>query len=310
MNEFAAIFPGQGSQSVGMGRELYEASPIVQETFAEADEILRFPLSKLCFEGPDAELTKTVNTQPALLTASVATLRLLQAEGYRPKAAAGHSLGEYSALVAAGAIDFPDALRTVRLRGELMEAAVPSGEGTMGAILGLADADVQAICSEVEGVVEPATYNAPGQVVVAGSVSAVDEALALAKERGARRTQRLNVSGPFHSSLLQEAAERLGEWLDRITIETPAIPVYANVTAAPVRDPMEIRANLSAQVSSPVRWVECVQSMMAAGIDSFVELGPGRVLCGLVRRIDKGATLANVESVETWHAFVGRGGNA
>lgn len=306
MSGVAAIFPGQGSQVVGMSQELADQFAVVRETFAEADAILEFPLSKLCFEGPEEELTKTVNTQPALLTASVATLRLLQAGDFKPVAASGHSLGEYSALVAAGAIRFADALRTVRLRGELMEEAVPSGEGTMGAILGLDDSDVQAICSEVSGTVEPATYNAPGQVVVAGSVTAVDEALEIAKGRGARRTQRLKVSGPFHSSLLRKAGERLAAWLEEIPIERPRIPVYANVTAAPVESPDDIRANLAAQVSSPVRWVECVEGMVASGIGSFVEIGPGRVLSGLVRRIHKGATLANVDSVDGYNAFIGR----
>ena len=306
MGKQAAVFPGQGSQAVGMGKDLAEAYPIVRDTFAEADDILGFPLSELCFNGPEEALTRTVNTQPALLTVSVAIYRLLRSKGFSPQAAAGHSLGEYSALVAAGSLDFADALRTVRLRGRLMEEAVPAGEGTMGAILGLSDDEVIALCREVGGV-EPATFNAPGQVVVAGRTEAVDRALAAAKERGARRTQRLNVSGPFHSSLLAEAGRKLGEWLAGIRIEPPDIPVYANVTARPMSSPEEIRENLAAQVSAPVRWVESVEAMAAAGFDTFVEVGPGRVLSGLVKRIAREASVENFGSAEDLARLEGDG---
>src|SRR5690606_26661951 len=224
---------------------------------------VREQVSRLCFEGPEEELTLTRNTQPALLVTSVAIFRLLEAHGFAPDLGAGHSLGEYSALVAAGAMSFADAVRTVRLRGELMEEAVPPGEGTMAAILGLERDLVEALCQEVAGVVEPATYNSPGQVVVAGETEAVHALMERALAKGARRAQLLKVSGPFHSSLLAGAGERLGEWLASIPIAPPRFPVYSNVTAAPVTTPEEIRACLARQVSAPVRWEESVRNMVA-----------------------------------------------
>ena len=305
MGKTAAVFPGQGSQVVGMGKELAEAYPIVAETFAEADRVLGFSLSRLCFEGPEEELTLTRNTQPALLAASVATMRLLQSKGFEPAAAAGHSLGEYSALVAAGAISFEEALVTVRVRGELMESAVPAGQGSMAAILGLPKEEVEALCREVPGVVEPATYNSPGQVVVAGETGAVAELMKLAEERGARRAQLLKVSGPFHSSLLKPAGDRLAEQLARISVTGPRIPVYANVTARPYTSADEIRNLLREQVSSPVLWESTVEAMLADGIDTFVEVGPGRVLSGLIKRISREAVVYNVDSVATLEAFLG-----
>lgn len=295
MREAAAVFPGQGSQYVGMGRELAQTYPEVKEAFAEADEVLRFALSELCFSGPEEELRRTENTQPALLATSVAIYRLLEARGFRPAAAAGHSLGEYSALVAAGALTYADALRTVRLRGRLMEEAVPAGKGTMAAVLGLAAEEVEALCREVDGVVEPATYNSPGQVVVAGESEAVADLAERAKAKGARRVQPLNVSGPFHSSLLAEAGRRLGEWLREIPISAPRIPVYANTTAAPLASPEEIRSALTLQVSTAVRWEESVRAMVLAGHERFIEIGPGRVLSGLIRRIHKESVVQNVE---------------
>lgn len=302
--KIAAVFPGQGSQYIGMGKELAEKHAIVAETFAEADEALEFPLSRLCFEGPEEELTLTRNTQPALLVTSVAIFRLLEAHGFAPDLGAGHSLGEYSALVAAGAMSFADAVRTVRLRGELMEEAVPPGEGTMAAILGLERDLVEALCQEVAGVVEPATYNSPGQVVVAGETEAVHALMERALAKGARRAQLLKVSGPFHSSLLAGAGERLGEWLASIPIAPPRFPVYSNVTAAPVTTPEEIRACLARQVSAPVRWEESVRNMVAEGATRFVEVGPGRVLSGLIKRIERRAELFNVESEGTFETFL------
>ncbi len=302
--KIAAVFPGQGSQYVGMGKELAEKHPIVAETFAEADEALKFSLSRLCFEGPEEELTLTRNTQPALLVTSVAIFRLLEAHGFAPDLGAGHSLGEYSALVAAGAMSFADAVRTVRLRGELMEEAVPPGQGTMAAILGLERELVEALCREVAGVVEPATYNSPGQVVVAGDTEAVHALMERALAKGARRAQLLKVSGPFHSSLLAGAGQRLGEWLASIPIAPPKFPVYSNVTAAPVTTPEEIRACLARQVSAPVRWEESVRNMVAEGATRFVEVGPGRVLSGLIKRIEREAELFNVESEGTFQAFL------
>lgn len=304
MAKLAAVFPGQGSQYVGMGKELAEKHPVVAETFAEADEALGFHLSRLCFEGPEEELTLTRNTQPALLVTSVAMYRLLEAHGVTPELAAGHSLGEYSALVAAGAMSFADAVRTVRLRGELMQEAVPPGEGTMAAILGLDRELVEALCRQTPGVVEPATYNSPGQIVVAGETGAVKALMEAALEKGARRAQLLKVSGPFHSSLLAGAGERLAEWLASIAVSPPKFPVYSNVTAAPVTTAEEIKTCLARQVSAPVRWEESVRNMVAAGAQSFVELGPGRVLSGLIKRIERAAVLFHVESEESLKAFL------
>ena len=302
MLKLAAVFPGQGSQYVGMGEELYKEYAIVRETYAEADEALGFSLSKLCFEGPEEELTLTRNTQPALLVTSVAIYRLLAAEGFRPAMAAGHSLGEYSALVASGAMSFADAVRTVRLRGQLMEEAVPPGEGTMAAILGLERDVVEALCREVPGA-EPATYNGPGQVVVAGRTPAVEALIEVALSRGAKRAQRLKVSGPFHSSLLSGAGEKLSQWLEAVPIGTFQYPVYSNVTASALSGAEETKRCLAQQVSAPVRWEESVRNMWAQGIDGFVEIGPGRVLTGLIKRIERGARLFNVESRESFEAF-------
>src|SRR5690606_31948408 len=287
-----------------MGKELAEKHAIVAETFAEADEALEFPLSRLCFEGPEEELTLTRNTQPALLVTSVAIFRLLEAHGFAPDLGAGHSLGEYSALVAAGAMSFADAVRTVGAWGDVMGEAVPPGGGSMAAILGLARDVVEALCQEVAGVVEPATYNSPGQVVVAGETEAVHALMERALAKGARRAQLLKVSGPFHSSLLAGAGERLGEWLASIPIAPPRFPVYSNVTAAPVTTPEEIRACLARQVSAPVRWEESVRNMVAEGATRFVEVGPGRVLSGLIKRIERRAELFNVESEGTFETFL------
>jgi len=307
VGKVAVVFPGQGSQKVGMGKELAAAYEVARRTFEEADDVLGFSVSRLCFEGPEEELVRTENTQPALLTTCVAVFRALREEGFEPQAAAGHSLGEYAALVAAGAVDFAAAVETVRLRGQLMEAAVPGGAGTMAAVLGLDDETVEALCTEEEGIVVPATYNAPGQVVVAGETGAVLRVMEKAKQRGARRVQRLNVSGPFHSPLLAAAGVSLAEKLEKIAVRPPAIPVYSNVTAQPVASAGEIKDNLAKQVSAPVRWVETIRNMAADGIDSFVEAGPGKVLSGLIKRILDGAECTCVESPETLNAWKERG---
>lgn len=284
----AFVFPGQGSQAVGMGRDLYENYEAAREVFDAADEALGFSLSKLCFEGPAEELQLTYNTQPALLTVSVAAYRVLEQYGAVPDVVAGHSLGEYSALVAAGALEFTDAVRLVRQRGQFMNDAVPAGTGTMGAILGL-DADVvESLCEKVDaGVVEPATYNCPGQVVVAGHVAAVERCLELAQEAGARRVQLLNVSGPFHCSLLTPAGQRLAEALAEVTIRDPRIAVIANVDAQPVTTADAIRQALIEQVSKPVLWEQTVRNLVADGLTLMVEVGEGRTLCGLARRIER-----------------------
>lgn len=283
-------FPGQGSQKVGMGADLFASVPGARELFEEADAILGVPLSRLCFEGPEAELTRTENTQPALFLVSMAALRALEQAGIRPAAVAGHSLGEYSALAAAGALSFADGLRVVRRRGELMAEVGDRTPGAMAAILGLGPDAVRDVCVEAAAgqVVEPANYNSPEQTVISGEVEAVERAMALAKERGASRAIRLNVSAPFHCSLMAPLGERMAEVLAATPIETPQVPVVANVTAEYVRTPEEIREALVRQVSGAVRWTESIQRLAADGYDTFVEAGSGRVLTGLAPRIAAG----------------------
>jgi len=295
VTQLAFVFPGQGSQAVGMGKDLAETWPVCRETFQEADDALGFPISRLCFEGPEADLILTANTQPAILTASVAAARALAAQGVRPTWAAGHSLGEYAALVTAGVVPFADAVRAVRLRGTAMQEAVPQGEGAMAAILGLPPEDVESVCRDAAqgGVVSPANYNAPEQTVIAGSAQAVARASALALERGASKAVPLAVSAPFHCSLMKPAEIRLAEHLASVRFEDPQIPVVVNVDAAPVRTGAAAKDALVRQVCSPVRWVESVRALRALGAMTFVEVGPGRVLAGLLRRIDRAAESAS-----------------
>lgn len=302
----ALLFPGQGSQSVGMGKDLCEAFPEAKAVFDEADAVLGFSLSKICFEGPDGELRRTANTQPAILTHSIAVLRVLEAR--RPEkvadaaAAAGHSLGEYSAGVAAGAYAFGDAVRIVHERGKFMQEAVPEGVGAMAAILGLAPDAVATACDdaaiETGKIVSPANFNSPEQTVIAGHAEAVARASELCRERGAKKAVPLPVSAPFHCALMEPAAERLRPALAALAIAPPRIPVVTNVEAREATNAEEIRVALARQVASTVRWVESVERLAGMGITEAVELGPGSVLAGLVRRIRKDIPVASIGKVD------------
>ncbi len=291
MGKVAFVFPGQGSQDVGMGQDIAQSDERARETFAEADRELGMELTKLCFEGPAETLKLTANTQPAVVTTSIALFRAL---GETPDVAAGHSLGEYSAHVAAGTFSFADAVRTVRMRGGFMQDAVPVGEGAMAAILKASRETVDAVCEAVDGIVEPVNYNSPQQIVIAGSAKAVEEAGAVLKEKGARAMP-LPVSAPFHSSLMKPAEERLAPELTKVPMKPPAFPVYCNVHATPITEADAARQALIDQVSRPVRWLESIEAMVAAGVTLFVEIGPGKVLTGLIRRIDKSAQRINVQ---------------
>jgi [acyl-carrier-protein] S-malonyltransferase len=298
----ACVFPGQGAQKVGMGKDFAEAFPVCRETFAEADEALGESLSTLCFDGPQERLLLTENTQPAILAASVAIYRIARQDGIAPALAAGHSLGEYSAHVAAGTLSFADALRTVRRRGRYMQEAVPVGHGAMSAILGLDAAAVAEACeaasTEVGAVVTPANLNAPGQVVIAGEAAAVARAGAIAKARGARRVIALVVSAPFHCPLMAPAERRLEPELRALAANAPSIPVVANVDALPKTDAASAIDALIRQVSAPVRWEAVVRRLIADGARTFVELGPGTVLAGLIGKIDPAVTTMSIENVQ------------
>ena len=300
----AFIFPGQGSQSVGMGKDLYDSFACAREVFESASEAIGLPLAKLCFEGPADQLTLTENQQPAILTVSIAAWSVLEKEtGARAQAVAmaGHSLGEYSALVAAGALPLADAIKTVRARGQAMQRAVPQGQGKMAAILGLEPAQVEEICKKATQpgeVAQPANFNAPGQIAVSGSAAAVGRAMKLAGEAGGKAMP-LDVSAPFHCPLMARAAEELKPVLAAAKFETPKIPVLRNVDAQPHGGPDQIREFLFKQVTAPVRWTDTVAGLKKLGAQRFVEVGPGRVLGGLLKRIDRQAVFFNVENVAT-----------
>ena len=302
MIKTAFLFPGQGSQSVGMGKELAENFSVAREVFEEADRALGFSISKLCFEGPEEELRNTVNTQPAILTVSMAALRVLQQAGISFDITAGHSLGEYSALVAAGVLDFADAVRLVNKRGQFMQEAVPLGEGAMAAVMGMEREKVVEICAEVEkeaGAVQAVNFNCPGQIVIAGKTAAVEKAAAALKAAGANRAIMLPVSAPFHSTLLQPAAEKLASELDKVSFHEPRLPVVANVTGKISTNSAEIKQLLVTQAANPVLWEDCVATVAAYGATVSVEVGPGKVLTGFTKKIAPEIATFNVEDMES-----------
>jgi [acyl-carrier-protein] S-malonyltransferase len=304
----ALVFPGQGSQRVGMGRDLALQFPEARAVYAEADDALGFAISTVCFEGPEADLTLTTNTQPAILTTSIAVFRVLSARGLHCDAVAGHSLGEWTALVAAGALTLADAVRLTRLRGAAMQDAVPVGAGAMAALMGLSAEQVTAVCqsSSADGEpVEPANFNGAGQIVISGSAPAVDRAIEAARAAGAKRAVKLQVSAPFHCSLMKPAADAVAAALEPIAIVTPRVPVIANVTAEPTDDPATIKRLLVEQVTRPVRWEESVQRLAAMGVTRAYELGSGAVLKGLVKRIAETieiTTIGEPHEVEAWRS--------
>lgn len=294
------LFPGQGSQAVGMGRDLSEKFPIAKQTFDEADDALGFSLSRLCFEGPEEQLRLTEFTQPAIFTVSIAAQRVLAESGIHPSFVAGHSLGEYSANVAAGVLPFADAVKTVRNRGRYMQEAVPAGQGAMAAILGLSSEAATEICvkaaAETDAVVSPANLNSPEQTVISGATAAVERAAALARESGAKKVVMLAVSAPFHCAMMQPAQDRLAQDLRTLSFAASGIPVVTNVDAALTGDPEQLRDALIRQVTGSVRWVESMRLLIGQAPDCFIETGPGKVLCGLMRQIDRGQKCLNVEN--------------
>ena len=302
MNKLAFVFPGQGAQTVGMGKDFCDRYEVAKKLFQQADEALGYSIKDMCFEGPAEDLQLTANTQPAILTMSVIANEILKEHGIQPEVAGGHSLGEYSALVAAGALDFQEAVLLVHKRGQFMQEAVPVGHGGMAAIIGLADeviVDACAKATEAAGDVQAVNFNCPGQTVIAGTTKGVEAAVEIMKEAGAKKAVILPVSAPFHSTLMKPAAEKLAAELDKITIRDAKIPVVSNFTGKLETAADEIKANLVAQADHPVKWIDCVLTMKEFGADTFVEAGPGKTLCGFNRRIDKSLASMNVENIES-----------
>ena len=304
----AFVFPGQGSQYVGMGREAYGAFNVVRETFEEAGEVLGIDMARLCFEDPDERLHLTAYTQPAILTLSVALWRVLDRRGLKPSVVAGHSLGEFTALVAAGALDFRDGVRLVHRRGLYMQEAVPPGVGGMAAILGMERGVVEGLCREAsrdDSIVVPANYNSPGQVVISGHREGVERAVALARERGCKRAVILNVSVPSHSPLMAGAKERLARDIEGVAFGTPGVPVVTNLSAEPISSPEVLKRHLVEQLVSPVRWEESVRRMVEDGVERFVEIGPSKVLSGIIRRTSRDSSVSSVERPEDIETLMG-----
>jgi [acyl-carrier-protein] S-malonyltransferase len=298
--KIAFVFPGQGSQYVGMGKEIYESFDLAKEIFKEASAALEYDVSGLCFNGPKEELDKTFRTQPCILTVSIAIFRVLLSKGIKPTVVAGHSLGEYSALVASEVFSFRDAVKLTEKRGQFMQEAVPEGRGLMAAILGLERNKVDDLCKSLQsGRASPANYNCPGQVVIAGEKSAVEEAINLSKEAGAKRAVPLSVSVPSHCSLMADASRRLAELLDEIEFKNPVVPVVNNADAMFLDNIKDIKASLIRQISSPLLWEDSIRAIADSGIETFMEVGPGKVLSGLIKRIVPEARVLNVEDLKS-----------
>jgi [acyl-carrier-protein] S-malonyltransferase len=306
MGKIAFIFSGQGAQYVGMGKELYENIPVCREIFDKADEALGFSISKICFEGPEEELVKTENTQPAILTMSIAAVAALKEEGIFPDMTAGLSLGEYSALVCSGAFDFVDAVKLIKKRGRFMQEAVPAGVGAMAAIIGLKEEVLREVLAKSShaGIVEAANFNCPGQIVIAGEVKAVETAVENAREAGAFKAIMLNVSGPFHTSMMEPAALKLEKELAGMPVKDLQIPVITNVSGEFVENASDIRGILKKQVMSSVLWEKTINTMLESGVDTFVEIGPGKALCGFVKKVNRKATALNIEDLDSLHKAI------
>lgn len=305
MKRVAFMFPGQGSQTVGMGQEIYSHFSTVKELYEMANKVLDKDLKTLMFKGPQDELTETENAQPALLLSSIALHTLLIKKEIQPVMTVGHSLGEYSALVAAGALALDDALLLVNVRGQLMEEAFPKGQGTMAAVLGLSKNEIQTVLDDIsDEIVDLANINCPGQIVISGSVKGIEKAAESLKDKGARRVLPLNVSGPFHSRLMKSANQEFADHLNNVMIKNASIPVYANVTAKAVTDKNKIQESLVKQLYSPVRFEESIRNMLQEDIDAFVEVGNGKVLCGLVKKINRKVKTFAVQDVESLNEFI------